>query len=244
MYWGFWSRLSYHLELWGKIQVVLGGIQFHAALGLRTSAFCWQPEITLSSLWYGVGEHGWFLIVSKRERDQQDRHYIVIQCNDISSVQFSHSVVSNSLQPHGLQHARPRCPSPTNGIYPNSCPWSWWYHPTISSSVVPFSSHLQSFPASGSSKESALCIRWPKYWSISFSISPSNHSGMISFMMEWLDLLAVQGTLKSLLQHHTSKASILWHSAFFIVQLSHPYVTIGKTIALTRQTFVGKDPYL
>ena len=91
------------------------------------------------------------------------------------------------------------------------------------------------------SKESALHIRWPKYWSFSFSISPYNeYSGLISFRMDWLDLLAVQGTLKSLLQHHSSKASILWHSAFFIVQLSHPYVTTGKTIALTRQTFDGK----
>ena len=91
------------------------------------------------------------------------------------------------------------------------------------------------------SNESALCIRWRKYWSFSFSISPSNeHSGLISFRMDWLDLLAVQGTLKSLLQHHSSKASILWCSAFFTVQLSHPYMTIGKIIALTRWTFVGK----
>ena len=89
--------------------------------------------------------------------------------------------------------------------------------------------------------KSALCIRWPKYWSFSFSISPSNeYSGLISFRIDWLDLLAVQGTLKSLLQHHISKASILWHSDFFMVQLSHPYVTMGKTIALTRWTFVGK----
>ena len=91
------------------------------------------------------------------------------------------------------------------------------------------------------SNESALHIRWPKYWSFSFSISPSNeHPGLISFRMDWLDVLAVQGTLKSLLQHHSSKASILWHSIFFIVQLSHPYMTTGKTIALTRQTCVGK----
>ena len=91
------------------------------------------------------------------------------------------------------------------------------------------------------SNESALCIRWPKYWSFSFSISPfSEYSGWISFRMDWLDLLAVQGTLKSLLQHHSLKVSILRHSAFFIVQLSHPYMTTGKTIALTRQTFVGK----
>ena len=91
------------------------------------------------------------------------------------------------------------------------------------------------------SNESALRIRWPKYWSFSFSISPSSeHPGLISFRMDWLDLLAVQGTLKSLLQHHNSKASILQHSAFFIVQLSHPYMTTGKTIAWTRQTFVDK----
>ena len=90
------------------------------------------------------------------------------------------------------------------------------------------------------SNESTLCIRWPKYWSFSFSISPSNeHPGLISFTMDWLDLLAVQGTLKSLLQHHSSKASIFWHSAFFTVQLSHPCMTTGKTIALTRWTFVG-----
>ena len=91
------------------------------------------------------------------------------------------------------------------------------------------------------SNESTLRMRWPKYWSLSFSISPSNeHPRLISFRMDWLDLLAVQGTLKSLLQHHSSKASVPWHSAFFTVQLSHPYVTTGKTIVLTRQTFVGK----
>ena len=101
--------------------------------------------------------------------------------------------------------------------------------PSIFSSVRVFSSEL------------ALCIRWPKYWSFSFSTSPSNeHPGLISFRMDWLDLLAFQGTLKSLLQHHSSKASIFQHSAFFTVQLSHPYMTTGKTIALTRRTFVGK----
>ena len=91
------------------------------------------------------------------------------------------------------------------------------------------------------SNESALCIRWPKYWNFSFNICPSSeHSGLISFKVDWLDLLAVQGTLKSLLQHHSSKASILWCSAFFLVQLSHPYMTTGNTVALTRRTFVGK----
>ena len=117
------------------------------------------------------------------------------------------------------------------------------YHPTISSSIVPFSSHLQPFPASGSFPVSQffLHIRWSKYWSFSFSISPSNeYSELISFRMDLLDLLAVQGTLKSLLQHHSSKASILQHSAFFMVQLAHPYMTTGKTIALTMLTFVVK----
>ena len=91
------------------------------------------------------------------------------------------------------------------------------------------------------SNELAVCIRWPKYWSLSFSSSPSNEcSGLISFRIDWFDLLAVQGTLKSLLQHHSSKASVLWRSAFFMVQLSHPYMTTRKTIALTRWTFVGK----
>ena len=107
-----------------------------------------------------------------------------------SSVQFSCSVMSDSLQPHELQHASPSCPSPTPGVYPNSCPLSWWYHPTISSSVVRFSSHPQSFPASGSFQMSALHIRWPKYWNFSFNISPSNeHSGLISFTMDdWISL--------------------------------------------------------
>ena len=148
---------------------------------------------------------------------------------------------SSVQSPHEPQHTRPPCPSPVPGVHPNPCPSSRWYHPTISSSIVPFSSCPQSFPASVFSDESALHIRWPKYWSFSFSISLSNeHPGLITFRMDWLDLLAVQGTLNSLLQHHSSKASILWHSAFFIVQLSHPYMTTRKTIALTRWTFVGK----
>ena len=105
----------------------------------------------------------------------------------------------------------------------------------------PFSSCLQFFPASVFSSELTLHTRWPKYWSFSFNINPSNeYSGLISFRMNWFDLLAVQGTLKNLLRHHSSKASILLHSAFFIVQLSHPYMTAGKTVALTRQAFVDK----
>ena len=160
----------------------------------------------------------------------------------MTSVQFNHSVVSSSLQPHGLLHARLPCPSPTPRVYSNSCPLSWWCHPTISSSAIPFSSCLQSFPASGSfSNESVLRIRWPKYPSFSFSIIPSSeYSGLIFFRMDWFDLLAVQGTLKSLLQHHSSKASVLQCSAFFMVQLSHPYMTTRKTITLTRWTFVAK----
>ena len=156
-----------------------------------------------------------------------------------ASVQFSRSVMCNFLPFHGLQHARPPCPSPTPTVYSNSCPLSQWGHPTISSSVVPFSCLFSSIRVFLS--ESSLCIRWPKYWSFSFNISPSNeHPGLISFRMDWWDLLAVQGTLESLLHHQSSKASILRHSAFFIVQLSHPYMITGKTIALTKQTFVDK----
>ena len=141
--------------------------------------------------------------------------------------------MSDSLQPHGLQHARLPCPSPTPGAYSNSWPSCQWCHPTISSSVVPFSSCPQSFPASESLQMSQLFT--------SGGISPPNqYSELISFRTDWSDLLAVQGTLKSLLQHHSSKASILWRSTFFIVQLSHPYMTTRKTIALTRHTFVGK----
>ena len=154
---------------------------------------------------------------------------------------FSHSVMSDSLRSHGLQHSRLPCPSLSPRVCSNSCPLSQWCHPTTSSFVAPFSSCPQSFPASESSSELALHIRWPKYWSFSFSISPSNeYSGLISFGIDWFDLLVVQGTLKSLLQHRNSKASILWHSAFFMVQLSHPYMTTGKTIGLTIRTFVGK----
>ena len=162
--------------------------------------------------------------------------------------------MSNSLWSHEPQHTRPPCSSTTPRVYHNPCPLTQWCHPTISSSIIPFSSsnHLilyhpllllpSIFPSIRVfSNESTLCVRWPKYWSFSFNISPSNeHLGLISFRMDWLDILAVQGTLKSLLQHHSSKASILPCSAFFRVQLSHSYMTTGKTIALTRWTFVGK----
>ena len=146
------------------------------------------------------------------------------------------------LKPHGLQHTRPPCPSPTPGVYANSCPLSWWYHPAISSSVVPFSSCLQFFLALGSFQMSQLfpsCGQSIRV-SASASILPMNIQDWFPLGMDWMDLLEVHGTLKSLLQHHSSKASILQRSAFFTVQLSHPYMTTGKTIGLTRQTFVGK----
>ena len=148
------------------------------------------------------------------------------------SVQFSHSVMSDSLRPHELQHARPPCPSPTprvhsthvhrvgDAIQPSHPLSSLFLLPPIPPSIEVFSN------------DSILRMRWPKYWSFSFSIIPSKeHPGLISFTMDWLDVLAVQGTLKSLLQHHSLKASILRCSAFFTGQLSHPYMTTGKTIA-------------
>ena len=149
------------------------------------------------------------------------------------SVQFSRSVAPDSLLPHELQHARPPCPSSTSGVQSDSESVMPSNHlilcrllfllPTMPPNIRVFSS------------ESTLRMRWPKYWSFSFSIIPSKeHPGLISFRMDWLALLAVQGTLKSLLQHHSSKVSILQCSAFFTVQLSHAYMTTGKTIALTR----------
>ena len=141
---------------------------------------------------------------------------------------------------HEPQHTRPPCPSPTPGVHPNLCPLSRWCHPNIS--CHPLLLLPSNFPSIRVfSNDSALCIRWPKYWSFSFNISPSNeHQGLISSRIDWLNLLTVQGTLKSLLQHHRSKTSILWHSAFFLIQLSHPFMTTGKTIALTRWTCVDK----
>ena len=148
------------------------------------------------------------------------------------SLQFSHSVMSNFLRLHEPQHAKPPCLSPTARVYPKPCPLSQWYHPTISSChplLLPPSIFLSIMIFSN---KSALQIRWPKNRSFSFNISPSNeYSGLISFRMDWLDLLSIQRTLKSLLQHHSSKASILWLSAFFIVQLSHSYMTTGKIIS-------------
>ena len=158
-----------------------------------------------------------------------------------SSAQFSHSVVSDSLPPHGLQRARPPCPSPTPRLYSNSCPLSWWCHPTISSSVVPFSC-LQFFPASGSFPMSLFFESGGQSIGVSASISvlPMN-------IQDWFPLDGLVGSpcsprdsWESLIKHHSSKASLLWCSVFFIGQLSHPYMITGKTIALTRWTFVGK----
>ena len=148
-----------------------------------------------------------------------------------SSVQFL-SHVRLFVTP-GLQHARLPCPSPTPGAYSDSYPSSRWCHPTVSS-CPPLLLLPSIFPSIRVfSSESVLCIRWPKYWSFSFSISPSNeYPGLVSFRMDWLDLLAVQGTLKSLLRHHSSKPSILQCLAFFIVQLLHPYMTTGKMLMI------------
>ena len=155
----------------------------------------------------------------------------IMSSGPISSVQFSCSFVSDSLRPHEEQHARPRC-------HPNSCPSSCWCHPTISSSVIPFSCP-QSFPASGSFPRSQLFASGGKSIGVSglASVLPMN---IQDFRKDESDLLVIQGILKSILQHHSSKASVLWHSASFMVQLSCLYMTTGKTIALTRQTFVGK----
>ena len=141
--------------------------------------------------------------------------------------------MSDSLPPHELQHTRLPCPLPSPRACSNSRPLNWWWHPTILSSLILLVLlFLHSvFPSIRViSNESARRIRWPKYWSFSFSISLSNeYSGLISFRIDWFDLLAVPGTLKSLFQHHISKASILQRSAFFMVQHSHPYMTNGKT---------------
>ena len=150
--------------------------------------------------------------------------------------------MSDSLRPHELQHTRPPCLSPTARVHTNPGPSSRWGHPTISSSVIPFSSCPQSFQASGSFPVSQLFASGGQSIgvSVSTSVLPMNTQDWSPFKMDWLGLLAVQGALKRLLQHHSSKTSILWHSVFFTVQLSLPYMTTGKTIALTRQTFVGK----
>ena len=164
------------------------------------------------------------------------------ELNPLLSVQFSRSVVSNSLWPHELQQAPPPWPSAMPRACSNSCPSGRWCHPNNSPSVFPFSSCLQSFPASGSFQMSWFFASGGQ--SIEFQLQHQSFQWIFRtdfFRMDWLDILAVQETLKSLLQHHIgSKASILQCPVFFMVQLSYPYMTTGKTIALTRQTFVGK----
>ena len=174
--------------------------------------------------WMGRGKFnldGHYIYYSEQESLRRSGVALIVNKSPkCSSVQFSRSVVSYSLWPQELQHTRPPCPSPTPGVYSNSCPSSPWCHLAISFSVVPFSSCPQSLPASESfvfSNESTLRMRWPKYWSFSFSIIPSKEIlGLISFRMDWLDLLAVQGTLKSLLQHHSSKAFLRLRSLLLL----------------------------
>ena len=155
---------------------------------------------------------------------------------------FSHSVLSEFLWPHGLQHARLPCPSPSPGVYSNSCPLSGWCHPAISSSVVPFSSCLQSFPASGSFIMNQLFASGGQSTgaSASASILPINIQGWFPLGLTGLIFLQPKGLSRVFSKHHNLKASILWHSAFFMDQLSHVYMTTGKTIVLTIWTFVGK----
>ena len=187
----------------------------------------------------------WYLIhnlpFSCLHRNQIQQNWTVSQYIRHSLLLLSLSVTSDSLQPHELQHATLPCPSlspefPQTHVHrvSDAIQHLLLCRPLLlPPSIFP---SIRVFPT-----ESVLHIRWPKYWSFSFSIRPANkYSGLISFRMDWLDLLAVQGTLKSLLQHHSSKASILWRSALFILQLSHPYMATGKTVALTRWTFVGK----
>ena len=166
-----------------------------------------------------------------QSRKKNKTAFLLRKCSTLSLVEFSCSVMSDSLRPYGLHAARLPCLSPTPGACSNLCPLSWWCHPTSSSFVVLYSFCLQSFPASGSFPVSEFFSSGGHSIGVSAlaSIIPSKEiPGLISFRMDWLDLLAVQGTLKSLLQHHSSKAAVLRCSAFFMVQLSHPYMTTGK----------------
>ena len=177
----------------------------------------------LHKLWYITYTMKYYSAIKRSEFDSVLVRWLLFSC----------SILSDSLWPHGLQHTRLPCSSSSPRACSNSCPLSQWCHPTILPSVVLFC--LQSF------SPSVLCIRWPKYWKFSFSISSSNeYSALFSFKIDCFDLLGIQGTLKGLFQHHSLKASILWHSVFFMVQLSHPYMTTGKTIALTIWIFVSK----
>ena len=158
------------------------------------------------------------------------------------SIQFSlvAQLCLDSLWPHGLQHIKPPCPSPTPGVYSNSSPLSQWCHPTISSSVIPFSSHLQSFPASGSFPLSQFFTSGGQSTGVSASAPVLQMNIQNWFSLGWTDPLAAQGFLKNLLQHHSSEASIFQCSAFFLVQLSYPYMTTAKTIVLIIRIFIKK----
>ena len=202
---------KYHLQLSSSIQLIV-------------FSFCWFPLL-----------HEKFLF------DVFDLCICFLVSLVWSSIQFTSSVMSDSLWPHEPQHASPLCPSPTPRVHPNPCPLCRWCHPTISSSVVPFSCP-QSFPASGYFQMSQLSTSGGQsIKSCTFNISPSNeHPGLISFRMDWLDLLAVHGTLKNLLQHDSSTVSILRRSAFFPVRFSHPYMTTEKTTALIYEFLSAK----
>ena len=180
----------------------------------------------------------------KKSYDQHRQHIKKQRCDfpNKGSVQFSRSVVFNSLWPHGRQHTRPPCPSPSPGVHSDSRPLSPWCHPAISSSVVPLPSYLQSFPASGSFPMNQFFTSSGQSIGVSASASVFPMNTQDRSPSEWTGWISLQPqrTLQSLLQHHSSKASILWRSAFFIVQITHPYMTTGKTIVLTRQTFVDK----
>ena len=203
-------------------------------------------SLALHIVWMRI--YSFWLKVISRELNFRDNYRLkykfgrncwILDSWNLKLLLFSCSVVSNSLWPHGLQHARLPCPSPSPRALSNSCPLRTWCHLILCCPLLLLPSIFPSIRVF--SNELAVCIRWPKCWSFNFSISPSNdYSGLISFRVDWYDLFAVQGTLKSLLQHHSSKASILRHSAFLMVQLSHPYMTTGKTIALTMWAFVGK----
>ena len=214
---GFDSASALNIRSWACLQVRADSIQGEWVFDPVS-----QPTQSGES-----NRSGWRLVV----------YQVTIGIHRVqSSVQFSRLVTSNALWPHGLQHTRLPCPSATPGACSNSCLSSQWCHPSISSFVVPFSPLPSIFPSIGVfSNESALHIRWPKYWGFSFSISPSSeYSGLISFRIDWLDLLAGQGTLKSLLQHHSSKASIFCHSAFFIV-ISNCNLTVIPVISKTNK---------
>ena len=190
------------------------------------------PSVALISLFPSVLV---FLVLPCCHRFTLHLWSLFLAVSNFSSVQFSRSVVSDSLQPHESQHARPPCPSPTPRVHSDSRPSSQRCHSAISSSVVPFSSNPQSLPASESLPMSQL-FAWGGQ---STGVSALASFLPISFRMDWLDLLAVQGTLKSLLQHHSSKASILRHSAFFTVQLSHPYTFLIHYVSNGIQSFIS-----